>query len=173
VNHCRILLGRALVIASALGLAAAVVAGCGSDRAAASGLEVSGAVIPLPAGENAALYFTVENGGDPVELVDMRSTAASTLVMHQTIMEDGLLVMEPIEGPLVFDSGTTALEPGGLHVMLVGVADLSVGDVVPVDLEWGDGSLLRIDATVVDIAATVHDHDDPAQHGPGADHQHD
>ena len=154
----------ATLAAAAVAALALLGVGCGSDDAAAGGgLTVSDAHVPEPPGENAAVYFTVINDGDAVGVRSASSTAAPTVVIHETTTSDsGLLEMRPLAEPLTFEHGTTVLAPGGVHVMLVGVDELAVGDVVPVDLELGDGSTLRIEADVVDVGDAVHEggHDD-------------
>ena len=148
-----------MLAGAGLAVLALLAGGCGSDDAAAgAGLTVSDARIPEPAGENAALYFTVVNEGEAVEVRSASSAAAPTVVIHETTTSDsGLLEMRELNEPLSFERGLTALAPGGVHAMLIGVDELAVGDVVSVDLELGDGSTLRVEAEVVDAADAVHE----------------
>jgi copper(I)-binding protein len=50
-------------------------------------------------------------------------------------------------------------EPGGLHLMLLDVDRLEVGDIVVVTLNWQTAGDMEIEAEVVDPAETL-EHDD-------------
>jgi copper(I)-binding protein len=135
---------------------AAAVAGSGASDAAAD-VTITGAVIGEPAGPNAALYFTVQNEGEETGIVAARTDAVETTALHGHAREDGQMVMRAIDGPLPLPSGTTVLEPGGLHVMLMGagVGDLAAGDVIPFTVELTDGSTVSVEASVVPLTELV------------------
>ena len=64
------------------------------------------------------------------------------------------------------------LEPGGLHVMLMGagVGDLAAGDVVPFTVELTDGSAVSVEASVVPLTDLVAG--DEASDTTGGDNSH-
>ena len=61
----------------------------------------------------------------------------------------GMMTMQPVESIEVPAGETVALEPGGYHVMLIGlVEDLEVGDTVEVTLEFESGETQAVTAEV-------------------------
>jgi len=170
---------RARAVFGAVVLAALLLVACGDGDSgeagaatqpgggdAASRVTVTDAVIGEPAGPNAALYFTVQNDGEETGIVAARTDAVETTALHGHFREDDQLVMRAIEGPLPLPSGQTVLEPGGLHVMLMGagVGDLAAGDVVPFTVELTDGSTIDVEAAVVPLTELVADEDGHTQH---------
>ena len=104
-----------------------------------------------PAGGVSAVFFRLENGtAAPDTLVAARTDAASRVEIHETTEgADGLRGMEPVDGVAVPAGGVAALEPGGLHVMLLDLRrDLAEGDTVMVDLEFAGGQTLALPAPV-------------------------
>ena len=81
---------------------------------------------PSPQGAPAAaFYMTIVNssGGEDV-LLHASSDACDVIEIHRTsVDEEGVMRMAPVEGGrLVIPAGETALlEPGGLHLMCVGL----------------------------------------------------
>ena len=104
-----------------------------------------------PTGGVAGVFFRVENAGRGADtLVAARTGAAERVEVHRTTeTADGLRGMEEVTGVPVPPGGAVAFEPGGLHVMLVGLRrDLVPGDTVYVDLEFADAPTLVLPARV-------------------------
>ena len=131
-----------------VGLVVFVTACAGSD----AGLEVTEARIGEPTGPNAALYFTVTDKTDRGDVLEGASTEVATAVeLHETIEgDDGTAGMQPGEQLEVEPGGTARLEPGGLHLMLIEVDRLEVGDTVPVTLRWRNAGDMDVEAEVVE-----------------------
>jgi copper(I)-binding protein len=132
-----------------LALLVAVAACGGSDD---GGLEVSDVRIGMPTGPNAALYFTVHDTGDHGDLLQGASTdVAASVELHETFVDDdGTTVMQAVDAQLeVAPGGQARLKPGGLHLMLVDVERLEVGDTVVVLLEWQTAGEMEVEAEVV------------------------
>jgi len=70
-----------------------------------------------------AFYFTVANHGEAADtLVSVQSEVAETIEIHSVTMEGNVMHMAPLEGGLEIPAGeTVTLEPGGFHVMLIGL----------------------------------------------------
>lgn len=99
---------------------------------------------------NTAAYMTLRNAGNaPDRLIGARSDIARMTGIHRTtIDESGLARMGEVDGLDLPAGGAALLEPGGFHVMLMGVGSLVEGDTVEITLLLeGSGSL--------DIAAEV------------------
>ena len=102
-------------------------------------LEVWGARAPEPAaGDVASLYFRVRNtGSEPDTLVGVTSSAADMVMLHRSTVEGGMARMTDA-GVLVVEPGQElALEPGGLHAMLMGLVEpLAEGDTVEATIRF-------------------------------------
>lgn len=97
-----------------------------------------------------AAFGTIENTGDTDVVIVGASTAASPMIeLHETVEDDsGAMVMRQKEGGFVIPAGDHLhLEPGGNHIMLMGLADpIVAGDEVTFTLEFEDGSTLEFTA---------------------------
>lgn len=147
---------RALATVAALALC---VAACGGDGA---GLVVTEARIGEPTGPHAAMYFTVENPTDGADVLEAASSdVASSIEIHETTVgADGTMGMQPLESPLEVDAGgTVVLEPGGLHLMLIDVDRLEVGETASVTLQWQVAGDMEVEAEVVEPQDTM-EHED-------------
>ena len=89
---------------------------------------VPGDTVPV----NSAAYFVVENGSsEPDRLLEVRSGVARRVELHRSVVEEGMARMRPADSVGVEAGDRTVLEPGGLHVMLMGVTEaISAGDTV-------------------------------------------
>src|SRR5262245_16809941 len=78
-------------------------------------------------------YVTIENQGTVADrLTAVASPVATRAEVHDQIMENGIAKMRAA-GPVELPPGArTAIEPGGLHIMLMGLKQpLVEGEVVP------------------------------------------
>ena len=78
---------------------------------------------PNPAVDVAGAFLTIENNtGAPVALVAVSSRGAKVVEMHEMKTVDGMMTMQKVERIAVPAHGTTKLAPGGLHLMLIELA---------------------------------------------------
>lgn len=114
---------------------------------------VSDARVPVPAGANGAAYMTLTNDGDTDDqLVGVTSDVAEAVELHQSAMQDGSMSMQQVDGIDLPAGGAAVLEPGGFHVMLVGVtAELAEGDTVDLALEFANAGGQTVRAEVVPL----------------------
>lgn len=113
----------------------------------------------MPPGSPATgAFLTLTNTGDaPAAVVSAESTAAKTVELHTHVQEDGMMKMRQIPRIDVPAHGETVLQPGGLHVMLIGLtAPLHKGGTVPLTLVFEDGSRFDATAPVVEITPPKH-----------------
>lgn len=87
-----------------------------------------------------AAYMTIANRGreaDVLKRVRTR-TAKAVEISQPTISSDGVLQMRQVEGGLPIEAGASlVLEPGGTHLMLVGLKDaLEAGEQLLLTLEF-------------------------------------
>lgn len=110
----------------------------------------------VPPGQTtSAVFMRVVNNGDvPRTLVGGKSEVAEAVELHTHTMEGGMMRMRRVEGIEVPAAGSVTLEPGGLHVMLIGLRrDLNPGDQVDVTLDLDDGSVVQVEAPVREVQA--------------------
>ncbi len=85
-----------------------------------------------------AVYLTIRNAGIRTDqVVALRSAASERAEIHETKTADGIMRMRQITTATVPAGGILALEPGGMHVMLIGLrSPLVAGATVPLVLTF-------------------------------------
>lgn len=97
----------------------------------------------IPPGQpNSAAFMTLTNHSDQDRaLLAAESDAAEVVELHSHRMEDGMMRMRQVEQIDLPAGEAVVLEPGGLHVMLIGLTGtLAPGDQVDLTLGFDDGS---------------------------------
>ncbi|NOK62626.1 MAG: hypothetical protein GFH27_549333n114 [Chloroflexi bacterium AL-W] len=100
---------------------------------------------------NGAAYMVISNSGEEVDrLVSASSDVAETVELHTVEAGDGgVMAMRQVEAIEVPAGGETTLEPGGFHVMLVGLTrDLTPGDTFNVTLEFETAGSMDVEFAV-------------------------
>jgi copper(I)-binding protein len=110
-----------------------------------------------------AAYLTVRNGGDQDDrLVGVSSDVADKAELHSSVMQEGVMKMRAVEAVDLPAHGEAVLEPGGLHIMLIGLkAPLEEGKSFALTLEFENAGELEVMTTIEDIAhagGSGHDH---------------
>lgn len=150
---CQWRLGLAAIWGLALGLLWVGLAGC-QPQGPAAGLTVTGAwVRNSPMAERAgAAYFVIQNSGTQADrLLAVRSDIAATIELHETKDMSGMMQMSPVAAIEVPAGGSVALEPGGLHVMLLDLTrTLAAGEKVTLTLDFETEADLVVEAEVRD-----------------------
>ncbi|MBI4505455.1 MAG: copper chaperone PCu(A)C [Chloroflexi bacterium] len=97
-----------------------------------------------------AAYMTLTNRGASADfLVGVRCDMASAAELHESVREGDIVRMRPAARVEVPAGGQTALAPGGLHVMLVGVKrELVPGAKVPLVLRFERSGEVGVEAVV-------------------------
>ncbi len=118
--------------------------------ASAGELAVHGAWVRLsPPGANAAGYLELRNSGEEtLRVVAVSSPAAERVEMHRTVVEGDVARMRPVEAIEVAGGGAVVLEPGGLHLMLIGPKGLREGAELALTLTLESGETLAATAEV-------------------------
>jgi len=89
-----------------------------------SGIDIEDAWVRAmpPFQPNSAGYMTVVNRRDTaIAIIGASSSIARKTELHTTRMVDGLMRMEPLDGLAVAPGERSELEPGGNHLMLIGL----------------------------------------------------
>lgn len=107
---------------------------------------------PTPPGTPMGVgYMAITNRADSkVVLVGASSPRAGHVSLHRTVMDDGVMRMQPLDNGLEIAPGQTVkLEPNGYHLMLEKLASpLKAGEQVPVTLRFRQQDPISIDLSV-------------------------
>lgn len=116
-----------------------------------AGLEMEGTPwIRLMPGSMTGGYFELRNAGDrDYRIVAAQSPISEVVELHEHAHVDGVMRMRQVAGLEVPAGETLVLEPGGLHLMFIGLHEpLTAGAWIPVVLECADGETMTIHARV-------------------------
>ncbi|MBL8648772.1 MAG: copper chaperone PCu(A)C [Sphingopyxis sp.] len=111
---------RRLFALTALSAAALTLSACeenlgkGQQLNVVSGHIVMGATPDRPA----AGYFRVEGGPVPVQLVAVTADLAQRVEMHESVKENGMVMMKPLSSADVPAKGELIFKRGGKHLMI-------------------------------------------------------
>ena len=117
-------------------------------------IDVRARPAPLEGG-NGAAFLTVLNGLDtPVQLVSATGDVAAAIELHETTNENGVMKMEPRpEGFPVPAGEALQLQPGGKHVMLLGLAKpLAPGDSFTLTLNFDGSDPITVTVPVMEMS---------------------
>ncbi len=126
-----------------------VAAACSSTSDAVTIDDPWGRPSPTSTG-NAAFYMAVTGGETDDRIASASSPSCGVTELHETTMQDGVMSMqEQTEGIPIPAGSTVMLEPGGLHVMCIGVQKaLVAGEMVNVQLEFENAGAVTVQAEI-------------------------
>ncbi len=103
---------------------------------------------------NSAAYFTIVNNGEKdITLVNVASDSAKLVEMHEHIKHNGTFRMQKMEPLTIPAKGKANFEPGGNHIMFIGVTKpIENGDKIDITLSFDDGS----QKTITTVAKKQH-----------------
>jgi len=108
--------------------------------------------VPLPAQDQTALYFVIENHGSAAKaIVSASSPSAAKIEMHEEKMEGDkkMMSMTPVARIPVPANGMATLKPGGFHMMVFGLKSRPMaGMTFPVSVTLDDGTTIAVTAMV-------------------------
>lgn len=172
---------RLLAVVAVASLSVVGVAACGEDSTTATStstetsdgvaVTVSDAWVKAVDSDMTAAFGTLTNNTDEeVTLVAATTDASAMVELHEVVMKDGSMVMQPKEGGIPIPAGGSAtLEPGGDHIMLMDVtAPIEPGDVVELDLELSDGSSITMTATAKEFSGADEDYESESSMDDGS-----
>lgn len=118
-----------------------------------------------PSQKNGAVYLTVRNdGATPDRLLAASAELAERTELHESAFDaQGVARMRPVPAVDLPPAGEARLQPGGSHIMLVGLkAPLQGGSTFPLLLRFEQAGETRIEVTVESMRGSTR----PAhQHG--------
>jgi copper(I)-binding protein len=109
----------------------------------------------VPGADTAAVYLVLSNtGAQPVTVVEVRSSAATHVMIHETSVTGGQSQMRMHEQLVLAPGQSLALQPGGLHVMVSGFKKSPlIGQTVPFVLVLSNGATVPVAAVVRSLGA--------------------
>ncbi|MEZ5796775.1 MAG: copper uptake system-associated protein [Paracoccaceae bacterium] len=137
-------------------------------------IEVIHPNIPQPAegSVTAAGYMAISNSGDHTDrLIGVETPVAESAMLHESrVSADGVATMVHVDGIEIPAGDTALLEPGGFHVMLMGLTQtLAEGQMVPGVLVFEHAGRIEIEFMVDPPGGVDHSQMD---HGTQADAGH-
>ncbi|MGP1257119.1 MAG: copper chaperone PCu(A)C [Kiloniellales bacterium] len=112
----------------------------------------------------AAYMVLTNNGSAPDRLLSASAEVADAVELHTHLMEDGVMRMRQVQAIEVAPGAPSVLEPGGLHVMLIGLKQpLAAGETFPMTLTFEQAGEVTVEVAV-EAMGSGHGH----SHSPAA-----
>jgi periplasmic copper chaperone A len=168
---------RRVAVVALLSVAGLGLVACGDDDggSGSGGVSVSGAwarTSPSMVDVGAAYMVLESDDGDTLLSASVPDTVAGTVEIHETVMGDmgssdttaamgaettmagsGAMSMQPVDSLELPAGEEVALEPGGYHLMLLGLVEpLETGDTVEITLTFANAGEQIVEAEVRDAA---------------------
>lgn len=116
----------------------------------------------------AAFAVLTNNGAEMDRLVAAAAPVSEKTELHTHLMEGGVMKMRQVEAIEVHPGAPTVLQPGGLHIMFIGLhAPLAEGSEIPVTLTFEKAGKVEILAKVLSPGARGMPHGTGGMHKPG------
>lgn len=124
-----------------------------------------------PVAQTGAGFMTLTNAGsDGDTLLGASADVSERVELHTHTHENGVMKMRQVENIPVPANGSARLEPGGLHVMFIGLrAPLVAGQRFPVTLQFEKAGAVPVEMEVQGGPAgggMMPMHDQHGQHAP-------
>ena len=98
---------------------------------------------PLPGTRMGAGYLTLTNNTeDPITITKVTSPQYDAVEMHESVVENGIAKMRPLDSVTVPAHGSVAFEPGARHLMLIRPTGSGAG--VTLHFMAGDSRVLTV-----------------------------
>ena len=115
-----------------------------------------------------AAFMTIKNMGDADQLVSAKANVSKRVELHTHLHEDGVMKMRKAPS-IEAQKGMTMLEPGGHHVMSMGLNEpFKEGDMFPLTLVFEKAGEIQVDVMVKSAGAMGNK---AHSHGAGQHHK--
>lgn len=106
-----------------------------------------------PHAKNSAAFMVISNNSNSdIKLISATSDISSRVELHNHINEDGLMKMRQVKEILIAANDSTALQPGGYHVMFIGLKEaLKENNRVAIKLYFDNGDEVIVQAPIKKI----------------------
>lgn len=174
---------RPVAAAAALLLTVGGLAACGSSSGSSSSptpsasptqasaaLTVGDPWVKATDTEMTGAFGVLRNAGSTdVTVASATTTASGMTELHETVMKDGSMVMQPKEGGFVVPAGgELMLEPGGNHIMIMKLAKpIAPGDEVTITLNLDSGDTVEFTAVAKEFTGANESYQPSAESSDG------
>ena len=114
-----------------------------------------------PSMKNGVVFMTIRNkGSETISLIAAQGQVADRIELHTHSVDDqGIMRMRELEEGIPLPSKkTTSLQPGGLHVMMMGLTkQLKRGESFELELQFSDGSATPVIVPILSAGAVSND----------------
>ena len=143
--------------ASAVLIALLIVQACSNESAAPILRDAWIRAVP-PERAMTAAYVVIDNPTDRELIIEgVAATGFGRVEIHESIEDDGVSRMRPVNAIRVAPDNTVTLQPGGLHIMLMeSDAAIEAGRTVELQFMSSTHGTLAISAPVKGAATAVH-----------------
>lgn len=150
---------RSLALATLMMVAAGTALAHGY-KAGAIEIEHPWARATAPSAPNGAAYLVLNGtGGGSDRLVSAATPVADKAELHTHLMDNGVMKMRPVDAIEVTPGSPTALQPGGLHIMLLGLKQpLVKGKAFPLTLTFEKAGPVTVQVDVEGAGAGTPSH---------------
>ena len=106
-------------------------------------------------------YLQIVNNGDAADRLIAVEADFPRVMLHETVMDGDVAKMEHLMGVSIAAGETVTFEPGGKHVMFMGLNGdpFELDERIPATLVFENAGRIALDFVVTDIEATGGDHD--------------
>ena len=129
-----------------------------ASQPAAEVIKVENAYIrAMPPGQKVTAMFLGLNNtsATPHKLIRAESNISESVELHEHKHDNGMMKMRQVENVAIPAEGTTTLQPGGYHIMMINLKqNLQLGQKVPVTLVFEDESSLPLQVEIKAITPT-------------------
>ena len=108
-----------------------------------------------PAAKAGSAYLTLANHGSNADrLIRITAAAAQTAGLHETVTENGVMMMRAVDSVELPPGAVIEFKPGGLHVMLSGLTSpLKQGETLSLTLRFETAGEVKVTVPVAGVAA--------------------
>jgi copper(I)-binding protein len=105
---------------------------------------------------NGVAYMTIRNRGSETDrLVSVETPVAESATVHETVKHEGMMTMRTVARLAIGPGQSAVLEPGGLHIMLMGLrAPLEKGQTFALTLRFERAGAIEVELKAAAIGAS-------------------
>ncbi|MDA0710295.1 MAG: copper chaperone PCu(A)C [bacterium] len=125
------------------------VVGCGSDPGNQVVVEGVWVRQNIPPQRTTAGYLVIRNAGSATALESATTAVAEVTELHRVSAREDVMYMRKVDRLPIPEGGVATLQPGGNHLMLIGLKrDLVPGEKVDILLRFINGQAVTVSAEV-------------------------
>lgn len=109
----------------------------------------------IPPQKITAGYLVLRNEGEMTALVSARADVAEVTELHVMTARENVMQMRKADGITIAAGGMATLQPGGNHLMMIGLKrDLVPGEVIDLTLGFQNGQTTTVRAVVKKVGGS-------------------